>query len=103
MSSTFCQRENAFSQYTSAFASAIATCQCELERLYHRWKLKGKKTAQRQKLDFDLYAKFGIELLHKLALQKIGKIRYWTAGVLSCLWCKEISSLILFLLILHFL
>ena len=30
----FCLRENVFSQYTSAFASAIVACRRELEKLY---------------------------------------------------------------------
>ena len=30
----FCLRDNAFPQYTPAFASAIAACRRELERLY---------------------------------------------------------------------
>ena len=34
MSETFCQRDNAFSQHRLAFASAIAACQHELERLF---------------------------------------------------------------------
>ena len=30
----FCRRDNAFSQYMAAFASAIVECRRELERLY---------------------------------------------------------------------
>lgn len=59
------------------------------------WNWKGKKSRETKNGLWFTWKFWNWAFKHKLVLQTISKIRYWTAEVLSCLWCNLHNSIAL--------